>query len=161
FQVELPNSPTWFYFSALLAVALFFKFSRLLSVRNWDVLTLFLFMPGLLLLVESRGHSPWGYLALLLACGYFLVRCLLDLALGRGPARGPTLSLGGVFWRGGALSLSLLAIPVRQPNEQAEPGEPPAAPAGDPLSRPVVELVRSQAPAELPGPGPEVWVERG
>ena len=33
----LPNATTWFYFSVLLAVALFFKFSRLLSVRNWDV----------------------------------------------------------------------------------------------------------------------------
>ena len=84
-EFTLPTAATWFYFSALLAVALFFKFSRLLSVRNWDVLTLFLFMPGFLLLVESRGGSPWGYLALFIACGYFLVRCLFDLTLVRRP----------------------------------------------------------------------------
>src|SRR6202165_6080534 len=54
-ETNLPNAVTWFYFSGLLAMALFFKFSRLLSIRNWDVLTLFLLMPGLLLLIESGG----------------------------------------------------------------------------------------------------------
>src|SRR5262249_15400705 len=51
---NLPNSTTWFYFSFLLAMALFFRFSRLLSIRNLDVVTLFLLVPGLLLLQESR-----------------------------------------------------------------------------------------------------------
>src|SRR5437667_351330 len=54
---ELPHAATWFYFSLLLAVALFFKFTRLLSVRNWDVLTVFLLVPGLLLLQESRPNT--------------------------------------------------------------------------------------------------------
>src|SRR5205823_6690932 len=53
---NLPNAATWFYFSLLLAVALFFKFARLLSVRNWDVLTIFLLVPGLLLL--QQGARP-------------------------------------------------------------------------------------------------------
>jgi hypothetical protein len=52
---QLPTAATWFYFSGLLAAALFVKFSRLLSVRNLDVLTLFLFAPGFLLLLESSG----------------------------------------------------------------------------------------------------------
>lgn len=51
---NLPNATTWFYFSLLLAVALFFKFTRFLSVRNLDVLMLFLLMPGFLLLLEAR-----------------------------------------------------------------------------------------------------------
>src|SRR5436305_14893525 len=54
---NLPNATTWFYFSALLAVALFFKFSRFLSVRNWDVVTIFLLVPGLLILQEARHNS--------------------------------------------------------------------------------------------------------
>jgi hypothetical protein len=54
---NLPNPTTWFFFSFLLAVALFFKFSRFLSVRNWDVVTIFLLVPGLLLLQESRSQS--------------------------------------------------------------------------------------------------------
>ncbi len=58
FEFNLPNATTWFYFSFLLAVALFFKFARLLSVRNWDVVTVFLLVPGLLLLQEARPGSP-------------------------------------------------------------------------------------------------------
>src|SRR5438309_10436614 len=51
---NLPNSTTWFYFSWLLAMALFFKFSRLPSVRNVGVVTLFLLVPGLLFLQQAR-----------------------------------------------------------------------------------------------------------
>jgi hypothetical protein len=53
YDFNLPNATSWFYFSLLLAVALFFKFTRVLSVRNWDVLTLFLLVPGLLLIQEA------------------------------------------------------------------------------------------------------------
>src|SRR5436190_12591562 len=56
-EFNLPNAATWFYFSLLLAVALFFKFARLLSVRNWDVLTVFLLVPGMLLVQESRPST--------------------------------------------------------------------------------------------------------
>ncbi|MBI3824092.1 MAG: hypothetical protein HY289_15600 [Planctomycetes bacterium] len=51
---NLPNSTTWFYFSFLLAMTLFFKFSRLLSVRNLDVVMIFLLVPGLLVLQTAR-----------------------------------------------------------------------------------------------------------
>lgn len=54
---NLPNATTWFYFSFLLAVALFFKFGRFFSIRNWDVVTLFLLVPGLLL-VQSAHPEP-------------------------------------------------------------------------------------------------------
>src|SRR5437773_12544811 len=60
-ELNLPNAATWFYFSVLLAVALCFKFSRLLSLRNCDVLVLFLFVPGLLLFllaIEQRQMPP-------------------------------------------------------------------------------------------------------
>lgn len=55
---NLPNATTWFYFSLLLAVALFFKFSRVLSIRNLDVVTLFLVVPGLLLVQHARTRKP-------------------------------------------------------------------------------------------------------
>src|SRR5262245_43046164 len=51
---NLPNSTTWFYFSFLLAIALFFKFGRFVSMRNWDVLTLFLLVPGMLFIQQAR-----------------------------------------------------------------------------------------------------------
>jgi hypothetical protein len=52
---SLPNAATWFYFSFLLANAVFFKFDRLLSLRNWDLLTLYLLVPGLLLVMEAHS----------------------------------------------------------------------------------------------------------
>ena len=54
---NLPNATTWFYFSFLLALALFFKFSRLVSMRNWDVVFLFLLTPGLLLVQPQPEPS--------------------------------------------------------------------------------------------------------
>src|SRR5262245_13502801 len=51
---NLPNATTWFYFSFLLSVSLFFKFGRVLSVRNWDVITIFLLVPGLMVIQGSR-----------------------------------------------------------------------------------------------------------
>ena len=56
FDINLPNAATWFYFSGLLAVALFFKFKRLLSMRNWDVLSLYVLVPGLLLLLQRASR---------------------------------------------------------------------------------------------------------
>ena len=120
FQFELPNHTTWFYFSLLLAVALFFKFGRLLSVRNLDVLTFFLPVPGLLLL-HPQENDPWsGYLWLYCATVYFLVRCLFDLALVTRPALQANLAPSGLTWLGGALLVSLIAVAVRQPPNKGD-----------------------------------------
>lgn len=54
---NLPNATTWFYFSFLLAVALYFKFGRFFSIRNWDVVTLFLLVPGLLLIQSAQPEQ--------------------------------------------------------------------------------------------------------
>lgn len=120
FDIELPNATTWFYFSALLAVALFFKFNRLLSIRNIDVLSLFLPMPGFLLLAQY-GVSPfWGYLWLLAASGYLFLRCLFDLTLVQRPILSPNLNFGGLVWLAGALFVSLIALAARHPNTRSQ-----------------------------------------
>src|SRR5262245_50407886 len=141
----LTNPTTWFYFSLLLAVALFVRFSRLLSLRNWDVLALFLLVPGLLLRQEATTAKPetdiskqptspgapengqpravnqtllWlAYLWLLCGSGYFLIRCLVDLALVRRPAVHPNLNLAGLAWLGAALLVSLIAVALRRTAE--------------------------------------------
>ncbi len=51
---RVPNATTWFYLSLVLAVGLFFRFNRLFSLRNWDLIGLFLLVPGLLFLRESQ-----------------------------------------------------------------------------------------------------------
>jgi hypothetical protein len=121
---DLPNAGTWFYLSLLLSVGLFFKFSRLLSVRNLDVVSLFLLVPGFLLLYEGN----WlGYLWLLLGSGGFLLRCLLDLALVRRPALAPNLNLGGLAWLAAALFGCLVTVAYTHPRSPVEQfGKAPA-----------------------------------
>ena len=53
---NLPNATTWFYFSFLLAIALFFKFSRLLSVRNLDVVMMVTLVP------VPGGPMAWPFM---------------------------------------------------------------------------------------------------
>lgn len=58
---NLPNATTWFYFSFLLAVAIFFKFGRLFSIRNLDVVSLFFLVPGVMIVQtapRTSGSSP-------------------------------------------------------------------------------------------------------
>src|SRR5258708_9357042 len=104
---NLPNASTWFYLALLLGVALFFKFSRLLSVRNVDVVSLFLVVPGFLLLYEKNGNW-FPYLWLLLGSAGFLLRCLLDLA----PVRRPALSPNLYFARPASPAAALFACMV-------------------------------------------------
>jgi hypothetical protein len=147
---QFPNAATCFYLSLVLAVALFIRFSRLLHIRNWDVLAIFLLVPGLLLRQEAipapsdgvaklpangtesplprstTSSSVWfGYLALLCAAGYFFARCLLDLALVRRPTLSPNLTGGGLVWLGVALFACLVAVALRRivlPGAALRPG---------------------------------------
>lgn len=136
FEFNLPNATTWFYFSLLLAVALFFKFSRCLSIRNWDVVSMFLLVPGFLFLQQARAANSetwiwFGYLWLICGSAYFFCRCLFDLALVRRPALSPNMNFGGLAWLGGALSVCLVPVALRQqphgPAESSDVGKVPAA----------------------------------
>ncbi len=51
---------TWFYLSSLLTIGLFFKFSRLWSVRNLDLILLILLAPGLLFLHYGKLEADLG-----------------------------------------------------------------------------------------------------
>ena len=46
---------TWVHLSSLLTIAIFFKFSRLWSVRNLDLIALILVAPGLV--AAQYGHT--------------------------------------------------------------------------------------------------------
>jgi hypothetical protein len=166
FNIELPNPTTWFYFSGLLAIALFFKFSRVFSIRNLDVLTLYLFAPGLLLLMEAPSKGPgrselwafWGYVWLLVVCLYFLLRCLADLTLVRRPALSANLNLSGLGWLAGALFISLVAVaggwPERPPTEDPAQGT-------DPVRRLVPKAIEPYAPPDVDDTRLRLWSERG
>ncbi|NBW97832.1 MAG: hypothetical protein EBR28_14190, partial [Planctomycetia bacterium] len=100
--------------SSLLSIALFFKFNRLWSVRNLDLVGLILFAPGLLA-VEYGGYraSPavqqMGFLWIFAVSAAFLVRMLFDSLMVRRPLLEPNLSVGGLAFLGISLLVFLLA----------------------------------------------------
>ncbi len=48
----------WLFLSLLGCVTLFFKFSRIWSIRNLDLLLLFVLVPGMMLIVGDQTHPP-------------------------------------------------------------------------------------------------------
>lgn len=140
---NLPNSATWLYFSLILTVSLFFQFGRVLSVRNLDLLTLYLLAPGLLLLQEAhallstgggdaagrarqieRGQRElvFAYAWLLAGSGYWFVRAIVDLALVRRPVTSPNLNTTGLGWLALALFVCLTAVAVRRAGDPVVAG---------------------------------------
>ncbi|MCF0234611.1 MAG: hypothetical protein HUK22_06490 [Thermoguttaceae bacterium] len=87
---------TWFYLSSLLLLAVFFRFNRAISLRNFDVLTLISLTPGLAYIAMGSARQGYAYLAIIGAV--LFARLFLDLWLTRRPILEPNLnSLGLVF----------------------------------------------------------------
>ncbi|HEY2760329.1 MAG TPA: hypothetical protein VGI75_06290 [Pirellulales bacterium] len=116
---ERVNPTTWVYLSSLLIIALFFKFNRLWSVRNLDLVGLILLAPGLLLLLSAGlpavrpeqvpALQQAGYIWLFVIGGLFMIRMLLDPMMVRRPLLEPNLSAGGLAFLGAALLVFMMA----------------------------------------------------
>jgi hypothetical protein len=171
---HLPNAPTWFYFSLILAVSLFARFARPLSLRNLDLLTLFLFGPGFLILLEAHARADrgepvgrqlaLGYAWLLAASAYWFGRSVLDLALVRRPAAAPNLSTAGMVCLGLALFVGQASVAVRRTADPAEGVRVGARPAplekvGDGAAA-VVRQAPTEAVARATGDDLRFWGER-
>lgn len=138
---HLPNAVTWFYFSLILSVAIFFQFARPLCLRNLDLLLLFLLVPGFLLLQEAhaliaagqfaRGQQELvlGYGWLLAGSAYWFIRSLLDLPLVRRPALSTNLTTPGLACLGIALFVGMSSVAVRRTADAAESAQVGRAPA--------------------------------
>jgi len=119
FHYERVNPTSWAYLSSLLMLALFFKFNRVWSVRNFDLFLLMSLAPGLLLVQwawENMGVAEnaaaieyFGFVCLFAAGGILLVRTLLDSAMVRRPLLEPNLNAAGLMFMGGALLFFLMA----------------------------------------------------
>ena len=108
------NPTSWFYLASLLSIALFFKFNRVLSVRNLDLVALILLAPGLLAVEHGlrRGNADSqeiGFIWLFAVTGLFLARMLCDSMMVRRPLLEPNLTTGGLVFLGVALLVFLLA----------------------------------------------------
>ena len=108
------NPTTWFYLASLLTIALFFKFNRLWSIRNLDLIGLVMLAPGLLA-VEYGGYKAsvaaqqLGFVWIFSVSGLFVLRMLFDSTMVRRPMLEPNLSTGGLVFLGLSLLVFLLA----------------------------------------------------
>lgn len=100
------NGPTWFYLSSLLIVAVYFRFNRLWSVRNLDLLLLLSLSPGLLFVGAPTSESPVGYVWLFAVSAAILLRLWLDPILTRRPRLEQNLNPAGLTF----LCLSAVAF---------------------------------------------------
>jgi len=125
FEYEL-NPTTWAYLSALLTIGIYFKFNRLFSVRNLDLLGLIFFSPGLLLVFHGRSTQSasleqFGYAWLFGVGLLFIIRLFLDPLMVRRPKLDPNLSAGGLTFTGIAIMVFLAAnVVARQPPQRLE-----------------------------------------
>src|SRR5262245_4406780 len=113
-QYEPVNPTTWAYLSSLLMIAVYFKFNRILSVRNLDLIGLIALAPALLMVQYGRVHTipnieHAGYIWLFAVSGLFMLRLLLDPAMVRRPLLEPNLSVGGLTFLGISLFAFLTA----------------------------------------------------
>ncbi len=126
FQYYPVRLTTWFYLASLLSIALFFKFNRVWSVRNLDLLGLILLAPGLVAL-EYVGETEsakiaartLGFAWIFAVSGAFLVRMLFDSMMVRRPMLEPNLTTGGLVFLGSSLLVFLMGNVVNsKPHKQ-------------------------------------------
>jgi hypothetical protein len=136
FQYERVNATTWAYLASLLVIALYFKFNRIWSVRNLDLIGLILLAPALLMVKYGLDHVTGsddvatqqrtqlvehiGYIWLFALSGLFLLRLLLDAAMVRRPLLEPNLSAGGLTFLGISLFVFLMANVVNGTPEDVD-----------------------------------------
>jgi len=121
FEFDL-HPTTWVYMSSLMTVGIYFKFRRLWSVRNLDLIALIAFAPGLLLV--THGQEQLGYTWLFSVSGFFLIRLLLDVVMIRRPLLEPNLSASGLTFTGVALLVFLMTRVGTAPVEEGDRAGP-------------------------------------
>ncbi|HIN53605.1 MAG TPA: hypothetical protein EYM79_04780 [Planctomycetes bacterium] len=114
FSYEHVESTTWLYLTSLLAVTLFFKFGRLFSIRNLDVILLFLFAPCFLLVSHGMTNGfqdieRLGYITLWVMGAIIMARMMFDCTLMRRPLLEPNMSAGGLSFLLASLLILLLS----------------------------------------------------
>lgn len=111
------NEPTWFYLSLLLILAVFFKFGRIWSVRNLDLVLLLSLAPGLLLVRTTTLRPTLGYCFLFAVSGLLLVRVMFDAVFTRRPRLEQNLNPAGMaFLCASALLFQTTKIMTEQPD---------------------------------------------
>jgi hypothetical protein len=100
------DDATWFYLSLFLTMTVYFRFSRVFSLRNLDLLVLLAISPGILLV---RHGSASGYVWLFGLSGVLLLRLVTDRYFTRRPRLEQNLNSQGLSFLGAVAFLFLAA----------------------------------------------------
>ena len=111
------NAATWFYLSFLLIVAVFFRFNRILSLRNMDLALLLSLAPGLLLVQYQRDSLGYGWL--FVSTGLLLARLFSDSLWKRRPLLEQNLNFAGMAFLTVAAFLFLMSKVITEPPPQS------------------------------------------
>ena len=102
------SDATWFYLSLLLVIAVFFRFGRVWSLRNLDLILLLSISPGLLLVSQ---HANVGYVWLFVVTALLLLRLFCDSLLERRPRLEQNLNMPGMaFMCASALAFLMTSV---------------------------------------------------
>lgn len=122
------SQATWFYHSLVLTLAVFFKFNRLWSLRNLDLVLLLSLSPGLILVrqAEAAGATAdamLGYGWLFTVTLLLVIRLLLDGSLKRRPRLEQNMNSQGMLFLGVAAFVFLMteAIIESPPGLETQP----------------------------------------
>jgi hypothetical protein len=159
YDYQKVNPTSWAYLSSLLMLALFFKFNRVLSVRNLDLFLLISLAPGLLLVqysFENEGIKAnalsaqfLGFQWLFAVSALFMLRLLLDSTMVRRPLLEPNLNAAGLSFLASALLFFMMANVVTGQPSPADVSPALATPQG-PAEE---EKAASNNTFETQGPG--------
>jgi hypothetical protein len=118
----------WLLLTLLLSVSIFVSFRRPWSLRNLDLLLLFVLAPGLMALVGGGDRSTLvPFLWLFFGTGLWLFRCLLDLGLSRRPLLEPNLNAPGLTCLSAGMIALLVAETISLPIREGTARNPAAA----------------------------------
>ena len=90
---------TWLYLSGMLIVAVYFRFSRVWSSRNLDLILLIAVSPGLLFVRHDETRVT-GFVWLLVAAGLFVIRAFFDPLLRWRPRFEQNMNPSGMLFLG-------------------------------------------------------------
>lgn len=109
---DLGIGPTaWIVLTLVVNLAVYFKFNRLWSLRNVDLMMLFMLTPGMLALVGRPDAQPWiAFVWLCIGTTFWLTRCFIDLGISRRPLLEPNLNAAGLT----SLSAGVMALLVAE-----------------------------------------------
>jgi hypothetical protein len=165
FHYERVSPTSWAYLSSLLMLALYFKFNRIWSVRNLDLLLLATLSPGLLLvqwasentaqIEKSAQIEYYGFLWLFAAGILLLLRLLLDSAMVRRPLLEPNLNTAGLTFICFFMLFFLMAnVVTGKPN----PGDLSPAREADAVRAEDEKSVDETQPDSFATDGPGFWL---